>query len=125
MSVAEAVENEDSKPKNTPKLRVITGGKGPTEPPSEDWLKDLSVGTTFVAQPIHSEVDANLYCVIWKNPPFALLAWKLPDQKVLDYHVNTAGFCKKHKKDYTILGSLPIGDDNEQEKEDEQRNRSD
>lgn len=44
-------EEEEKPPKRRPKLRVIQGGKGPPEPPTEDWLGPLKMGVRFLARP--------------------------------------------------------------------------
>lgn len=90
--------------------RVITGGKGPPEPPDKDghnWLADLEAGTTFVARSRNSkEVDLNLYHVIFVSlPDVMLLKWVLPDGKVLDYYVDPARFSKQFEN-HTVLGVM-------------------
>jgi hypothetical protein len=123
MSVAEDTEEEMRETKY-PRLRVLTGGKGPPTPPDNpegNWLATYEVGTTFVARSINSkEVDYNLYHVLFKNlPEVVLLKWQLPDGKILDYYVDPARFSRKFENQ-VILGvykleepeQLASGEDN-------------
>ena len=109
--------------------RVITGGKGPTEPPGEgiNWLAEYDAGTTFVCRHKNSnEVDLNLYHVVYKHlPEVVLLAWRLPDGKMLDVYVDPERFSKNFEKP-TILGIQPVAneeDDDDQEQRDNLRSR--
>lgn len=93
-----------------PRLRLLQGGKGPPEPPGEDvnWLADFDVGTTFTCRDKRSqEVELNLYSVLFKDRDVIVLAWKLPDGKVLDYPVDPVRFSKKNEH-VTILGLTPV-----------------
>ncbi len=100
--------------------RVIQGGKGPPEGPVENWVAELEVGTTFVAQPKSSSGEMNLYCVRFKSlPEVILLAWRLPDGNILDMYFNPEGFCRLHGT-YKILGTQPVS--NEENENDERDN---
>lgn len=106
--------------------RVITGGKGPPEGPREpgdafNWLVDLPVGTTFVAQPRGSS-EMNLYHVQYASEDCYCLVWRLPDGKMLDMYYNPEDFCK-NMKSHKVLGSLPIAE--EEDDGSEQRDRAD
>lgn len=94
-----------------PKLRVLTGGKGPPEPPDDgvNWLAEYVVGTTFVARHRNSkEVDFNLYHVLFKSlPGVVLLKWELPDGKMLDYYVDPQRFSKQFVSP-VILGVVQL-----------------
>jgi len=90
--------------------RVITGGKGPPDPPDQEgsnWLADLETGTTFVTRSRNSkEVDLNLYHVLFKSlPGVVFLKWQLPDGKLLDYYVDPVRFSKMFEKPI-ILGVI-------------------
>lgn len=106
MSVAE--DEQMFEKLDRPKLRLLTGGKGPPiEPPlnGPNWLADQEIGTSFVARHQNSkEVDYNQYFVLFKHlPEVVLLKWILPDGKLLDYYVDPERFSKKFQ-DYVILG---------------------
>lgn len=106
MTVVEEIEEEVVKVEKYPKLRLLTGGKGPPEDTSgENWLADLERGTTFVARDKNSkEVDYNHYFVLFKSlPKVVLLKWVLPDGKLLDFYVDPVRFSKKFG-DYEVLG---------------------
>jgi hypothetical protein len=104
MSVAET-ELKDTK---YPKLRVLQGGKGPPEEPSEDWLSTYVPGTTFVARERNSKnVDFNLYHVIYVKDGVTLLKWELPDGKLLDYYVDPKRFSSRFV-DPVILGIVNL-----------------
>lgn len=93
-----------------PKLRLLQGGKGPSEPPAgHNWLADIEPGTTFVCRSkLSKEVDLNLYHVVFRSlPDVVLLAWRLPDGKMLDYYVDPERFSKQFEK-VTILGQQPV-----------------
>lgn len=98
--------------------RVITGGKGPPQPPTNDWLKDLSAGTTFVARANENYVDYELYHVVFKTLDAVLLKWELPDGKYWDRFVNSKEFSRRYR-DYIILGVQ------QQEEENGNGNRAD
>lgn len=109
------------------KLRVITGGKGPPEEPTENWLGDMSPGTSFVARERNSKnVDFNLYHVVFKREGVMLLKWELPDGKLLDYYVDPKRFSSRFV-DPVILGIVNLEEALQapKEVEDEQRNRTD
>lgn len=111
-----------------PKLRVLTGGKGPPEPPDDgvNWLAEYVVGTTFVARHRSSkEVDLNLYLVVFKSlPGVILLQWQLPDGKVLDYYVDPERFSKQFVSP-TILGIVPMREASEEDTDHGNSNRTD
>ncbi len=93
--------------------RVIQGGKGPPEPPGEthNWLAEYDIGTTFVCRHRNSkEVDLNLYHVVFKTPDVVLLAWRLPDGKMLDVYVDPVRFSNQFEKP-TILGKQPVAEE--------------
>lgn len=118
MNIAVDVEEDTKEVGNAPKLRLLQGGKGPSEPPgdSHDWLSELDVGTTFTCRSKQSqEVDLNLYHIQFKNNDVILLVWRLPDGKMLDYYVDPKRFSKKNEH-VTILGTQPVADE-EQENE--------
>lgn len=106
----------------TPK--VIIGGKGPPEPPADNWLGEFEVGTTFVARHRNSkEVDFNLYYVLFKLPEVVLLKWILPDGKLLDYHVDPVRFSKMFEK--AIVLSVIKPQEAAVADEEHERNRTD
>lgn len=111
MSVAEDREEDELRVTKYPKLRVLTGGKGPPEPPEEgvNWLADLIPGTTFVARHQNSkEVDWNVYHVVFSHlPEVMFLKWELPDGKLLDYYVDPGRFSRKFK-DWVVLGIVKL-----------------
>lgn len=96
MNTAEDIE--ELRETKYPKLRVLTGGKGPSEPPKEgNWLAELAEGTTFVARDRNTkDVDNNLYHVLFRAlPEIMLLKWELPDGKLLDFYVDPERFSNK------------------------------
>jgi len=123
MSNVEELEEREDQPHAGWVPKVITGGKGPPEAPSEDWLTPLEQFTTFVCRQNSNTTDGELYHLQFKGTQFYLLLWELPDGKVWSRYVHPASFCKQHKE-YEILGVIkPItegdpkpptqGDDNE------------
>lgn len=123
MNVAVNVDELTQEVVNAPKLRLLQGGKGPPDDPREghNWLAELDVGTTFTCRDKRSqEVDLNLYHVVFKSgEDVILLAWRLPDGKMLDYYVDPKRFSKKNEH-LTILGKQPVSNE---EHDDEQRNQ--
>lgn len=120
VDTADTVLKDDEE---TPKKwvpRVITGGKGPPKAPEgHNWLSELPRGTTFVCRHKNNQdVDLNLYHVVFKDDNVVLLAWRLPDGKMLDYHVDPVRFSQKFEH-VTILGDQPV--DNEEDDNGSQR----
>jgi hypothetical protein len=108
-----AEETEEFKETKYPKFRVLTGGKGPPQEPTEDWLSELSVGTTFTCRHTNNkDVDLNLYHVVFKDKDVILLAWRLPDGKTLDYYVDPKRFSQRFEH-VTILGLQPVSNEEE------------
>lgn len=109
MTNVEEVEEQELRHTRFPKFRVLTGGKGPPDEPTDDWLSEYSVGTTFVCRHRNSKnVDLNLYHVIFKSlPGVVLLKWELPDGKLMDYYVDPERFSKQMEAP-TILGVINI-----------------
>lgn len=104
MSAAEDLEEPTFRSTKYPKLSILTGGKGPPVEPTDDWLSDFEVGTTFVSMPrVTYDVDYELFFVVHKQPEVVLLKWILPDGKVWDKYVNPMSFSKKFKPG-VILG---------------------
>jgi len=99
MTIMEEPVREELRETQYPKLRVLTGGKGPPEPPPvNNWLAELAVGTTFVARErtMKQQLDYNLYHVLFKDlPKVMLLTWKLPDGKLLDCYVDPQRFSNR------------------------------
>ena len=117
MVTAEDIREDDpNRPIQKPWTpRVIRGGKGPPEPPKDDWLLKLEAGTTFVTRPKSSqEVDLNLYHLLFQGDGFTLLKWEMPDGKLWDYYVDPVRFSTKFIPGI-ILGIFkgdPNGDSN-------------
>lgn len=87
-----------------PNFRVATGGKGPPEEPSEDWLSAYEVGTTFVSiKRNNRDGDFELFHLLFKLPDVVLLKWELCDGKLLDKYVAPAVFSRVFKPG-VILG---------------------
>jgi len=87
-----------------PTLKVIRGGKDNTvEPPSDNWLINLSAGTTFVAKVNDKTIDYELYHVVFKTIDAVLLRWQLPDEKQWDRWVDSKEFSKRYPH-YILLG---------------------
>lgn len=103
MNVATEVEEEDLRTTKYPKLRVLTGGKGPPEPPTDTWLLDLEVGSVFVARQNDKACDWEMYFLISKmNDDLYLLNYSVPDGKVWSRHIDPKLFCNHHR-DYKVL----------------------
>lgn len=111
----EMVNVEDTEKPATPwRPRVITGGKGPSEPPSKNWLSEFPEGTVFTCRHKNNQdVDLNLYCVLHKREDVVLLSWKLPDGKSLDYYVDPVRFSNKFEH-VTVLGDIPMAEEQEE-----------
>jgi len=126
MSTVEDLEDREDQPHTGWVPRVITGGKGPPDPPGsgENWLAKMVPGTTFVARHRRSnEVDYNLYHVTFRSlPEVVLLSWQLPDGKILDYYVDPERFSKDFK-DYKILGIIQATPPDQGEEDDSNQHR--
>lgn len=126
MTNTEELEEQEDQPHVGWKPKVITGGKGPPDEPTTDWMSALSAGTTFVCRQNTSTVDGELYMLVFKGEQFFLLKYCLPDGKIWDRYVSPKSFCKIYKE-YEVLGikqeeqKAPEGDEDVHE----QRNRTD
>jgi len=114
------VENINPEEEPVPKPwvpRVITGGKGPPEPPSAgNWLSALRPGHTFVCRQSEKSVDYELFHVVFVKENMYLLKWVLPDGKLWDKYVDSKLF-SNHYRDHKVMGFIDLteeaGDDNE------------
>lgn len=102
MSMVESVEEQELRVTKYPQLRVLTGGKGPPEEPSTNWLKDFQIGTVFACRASVNTVDWEMYYLIHKFEKIYLLKWELPDGKIWERRVDPVLFCKQHK-DYEVI----------------------
>lgn len=109
MSVVE--ENEEQPvgvETKVPHLRLVTGGKGPPDPPdSDNWLANLSPGHTFCCRQTLKTVDFEVFSVLHQQPGLTLLKWHVPDGKYWDRHVDPKIFSNLYK-DHKILGYVNI-----------------
>src|ERR1700761_6086637 len=81
--------------------RVITGGKD-DEPPGNNWLETLDIGTVFVTMYV-TFTFADKYELIWKGSDFYLLQQEMGDGTFRDVYVEPHRFCHERRK-YEILG---------------------
>lgn len=127
-----AVENINPEKEPVPRgwvPRVITGGKGPTDPPSEppksdDWLAELEVGRYFLTRVNDHTIDFELYYVRHKAGEWMLLEWNLPDGKIWDRYVNTKRFSALYNEHH-LLGYHPEHQHLQIEGETNERDRTD
>lgn len=103
MTNTEELEDREDQPHIGWVPKVISGGKGPPDTPSPDWMTALEVGTTFVCRQNTSTVDGELYHIVFKGEQFFLLKYCLPDGKIWDKYVSPMSFCKVYKE-YEVLG---------------------
>ena len=95
MSMVEKIEEEELRVTKHPYLRVLTGGKGPPEAPSEDWLSKLSLGQWFLCKRKDNKIDVILFMVKYKFTKNVLLYSNLNQEfKVI---VDPVEFCKIHE----------------------------
>lgn len=102
MSVMEQVEEQELRETKYPLLRVLTGGKGPPEEPTTNWLKDFIVGTVFACRVNKNTVDWEMYHLVHKFERIYLLMWELPDGKVWERRVDPIIFSKLYK-DFEVI----------------------
>lgn len=127
MTSTEELEDREDQPHTGWVPKVIQGGKGPPEEPTDDWLTPLEVHTTFVCRQNKTTVDGELYHILFKGEEFFLLKYYLPDGKIWDRYVNPKSFCKVYKE-YEVLGihkQEVLEAPEEIEDEPEQRDRTD
>lgn len=121
MSTVEDLEEQEDKPHVGWVPKVLTGGKGPPEAPTSNWLSTLLPGTYFQCRQNKFSVDFEMYAVIFVTEQGNyLLKWEMPDGKVWDRRVDPSMF-SKHYREYEVLGVFPIKPPTE-EVENEQRN---
>lgn len=113
VTMTNAEEQEDElRETKYPKFRILTGGKGPPEPPGENWLAEYESGTTFVSMRINNrDGDYELFHVSFKSlPDVMLLQWQLPDGKIWDRYVDPEVFSKLFKRG-VVLGVIKRNED--------------
>jgi len=115
MTNAEEAEEQELRATKYPKFSVLTGGKGPPDEPSDDWLSVYEVGTTFVSMKKNSQdCDYELFYVLFKSlPDVILLKWQLYDGKVLDKYVEPRVFSKLFKPGVILGITRPSEEDTE------------
>lgn len=85
--------------------RVIAGGKG-GDPPDNNWLETLEIGTVFVCAYITFSYG-DYFELVWKGSRFYLLHQTMGNGRVLDVYVQPNIFCNEHRT-YEVLGyNLP------------------
>lgn len=133
MSVAEDIEERELRVTKYPKLRVLTGGKGPPEPPKtgHNWLSEQVKGTVFLCRANDKQVDFELYLMLFNSEKFCLIQWQMPDGKVWDRRVDPSLFSNTHR-DFEVLQVYNLDKEKEPSKEGDgetdghdERNRTD
>ena len=96
MSDVEALEDQADQPHVGWVPRTITGGKGPAEPPSDDWLSLLKKGTVFSCKFNGKDVDCEVYGITFKHSKTVILFNALGTGPVRA--VDPVEFCRRYKK---------------------------
>lgn len=104
MSAVEELEEREDEPHTGWVPRVITGGKGPPQPPVIDYLSTMEPLTVFLSSG-KVQTDAHLFKLIWKGTKFSLLELTLNDA-TFERYVQTMEFCKTFPV-YEILNTNP------------------
>jgi hypothetical protein len=105
------VENINPETEPVPRAwvpRVVTGGKGPPEPPEDidtNWLKTLKAGHTFICRQGPKSIDYELYHIIFVKDEMYLLKWALPDGKLWDRYVDSKIFSNLYR-DHKVMGYI-------------------
>jgi hypothetical protein len=93
LSIQEA-EDDKTKLITPPKLKLITGGKGPVDPPGHNWLADLDTGTVFLGKMRKMDTfELTQYRIKFKFIKSALLGALLPERMV-EFYVDMKQFSK-------------------------------
>jgi len=111
MSNVEELEDQADQPHVGWLPKVITGGKGPSEP-SDNWLSSLAKGAVFSCKLRGNDVDCEVYGISFKHAKTIILFNALGTGPVRA--VDPVEFCRRYKK-YEILevgGELPEENDN-------------
>lgn len=81
--------------KTIPKLKLITGGKGPIDPPGHDWVQDLEVGTIFLAKLRKMDTfELTQYKLLYKFTKCALVRASLPEREI-NFYIESKTFSKE------------------------------
>jgi hypothetical protein len=106
MNQAKNEEEEELPIKDTPKLRLLTGGKGPPDNPiGKNWLRELPQHTVFLCQERTEKIAVQLWFIVFKFTNAILLGSNVNQEiKVI---VNDEEFCKRH----TLLEIIEFGGD--------------
>jgi hypothetical protein len=105
MSAVESIEHEDIRPQ----LRVLTGGKGPPEPPKEvgnNWLSELQLRSVFACRQNDKTLDWEVFFLVHKFEEIYLLKWEMPDGKTYDRRVDPKIFSNLYR-DYRLIDVVP------------------
>lgn len=126
MSSVEDLEDQEDKPHVGWVPRVLQGGKGPPEPPVDNWVAAYEIGTTFLSRLVQSrDCDYELFRVEFKDlPDVMVLTWELPDGKVLHKYIEPAIFSKMFIRG-KILGVVKEPQEEVKEDTDGNSNRTD
>ena len=95
MTLTEILEDKEKEP-SKPQLRVITGGKGTPEGPSDNWLIKLNKGSVFSCKRKGVVVDLELYGISFKHTKTIVLFNALGTSP--PRAVDPVEFCKHYDK---------------------------
>jgi hypothetical protein len=104
------LEDEEQKDEDRlllpPKLKLLTGGKGP---PGHDWLMDLDKGSVFLARPKdHKGFELTQYRLRFKFTKTALIRAYLPERE-FSFYVDT----KRFSTDMDLVELVDVEEDDE------------
>ena len=104
MSTLKDKEEESLSPIiRTPQLKLLTGGKGPTEPVGYNWLADLEQGTIFLGKMRKVDTfELTRYKLLFKFLASALIRGYLPERQI-DFYVDMKQFSKDVDK-FEVIG---------------------
>ena len=85
------------KTKETPLLKVITGGKGPS---GSDWLSPLQQGTAFSCKTTGNVDYINIYVIAFKHRKTIILQNGIDNNR---FAVDPKDFCMKHQL-FEVIG---------------------
>lgn len=98
---------EDQEEQRKPWIpRVITGGKGPPETPSENWLASLPVRTQFVCRLNNKTIDWEMCFLYHKFEEIYLLKIEMPNGDHYERRVDPQLFSNLYR-DYRVIHIYP------------------
>lgn len=102
---------------NVVNLDTLRKSLASSEPPDENWVKNLPVGTIFLSLPLNAPKDRivlDVFAVIEHKTMSVCLAQKIPDGRQVDVWFSALAFSRANKL-HEVIAYVTFGYDEEPE----------